>query len=91
MDINRIHFLREILVTYHFLPAPVPLMQFSYDNPSYANPVFQRIPDDRQAWARELYSRLGGVRGDRENLGSTVTIPYRSLLDQLLGRFDRLD
>ncbi len=91
MDINQIHFLREILVTYHFLPAPVPLMQFSYDNPSYANPVFERVPDDRQAWARELYSRLGGVRGETDTLGSTVAIPYRSLLDHLIGRFDSVE
>ncbi|MGB8646994.1 MAG: hypothetical protein WCF84_17285 [Anaerolineae bacterium] len=88
MNINRIHFLREVLVTYHFLAAPVPLMQFSYDNPSYVSPVFERAPDASQTRVRALYYRLGGIRRAEETVGSTVVIPERSLKDQLLQLFD---
>ncbi len=84
MDIKRIHFIREILVTDH-LDNPIPAMQFSYDNASYLKPTFQLAPTEDQAQVRELYRRLGGSRPEGEWSGSTVIIPNRSFWASLWG------
>ncbi len=77
MDIKRIHFIREVLVTDH-RNKTTPTMQFSYDNASYLHPSFMNVPSADQAQVRKLYGQLGGSPPGGGWSGSTVIIPNRS-------------
>ena len=76
MEIKRIHFIREILIT-DYQGNPIPTMQFSDDNAAYLNPVFLTISSWDQAQLRRLYERLGGTRSDGGENGTTIIIPNR--------------
>jgi hypothetical protein len=84
MDINKIHFIREILVMDH-QGKTIPSMQFSYDNASYLQPSFMNVPSTDQAQVRKLYEQLGGGRHEGWWSGSTVIIPNRSFWANLWG------
>lgn len=77
MNINKIHFIREILVT-DYRNRETPTMQFSYDNASYLRPTFMFVPSVDQEKIRELYLELGGGRQEGRYSGSTIVIPNRS-------------
>jgi hypothetical protein len=77
MDVNRIHFIREIVVTDH-RGRETPTMQFSYDNASYLRLTFLGVPSADQEQVRALYLKLGGGRVEGWESGSTVIIPNRS-------------
>jgi hypothetical protein len=77
MDINRIHFIREILV-YDRRGVLIPTMQFSCENAAHLHPDFSRVPLAEQAGVRVLYTQLGGRRPAGRWSGSTVTIPSPS-------------
>lgn len=77
MDIQAIHFIREVLVT-NWQGKPTPQMQFSFANASFLDPAFQEVPSTDQEQVRELYLELGGRRLENERFGSTVIIPNRS-------------
>ncbi len=77
MDIKRIHFIREILVT-DYAGKSIPTMQFSYDNSSYWNPTFRIVSTNDEAQLRQLYLKLGGTSPEGRGNGTTVIIPNRS-------------
>jgi hypothetical protein len=77
MDINKIHFIREILVK-DYRGRETPTMQLSFDNASYQRPAFQGAPSADQEQVRALYLKLGGGRSEGWESGSTVIIPNRS-------------
>ncbi len=77
MDIQRIHFIREILER-NYQGKPIPTMQYSYDNASYLDPIFMEAPSHDQANLRALYEKLGGRRSEGRWLGTIVIIPNRS-------------
>jgi hypothetical protein len=78
MDVNKIHFIREIMVKdYHGRETPT--MQISDDNASYLCPKFLRAPSTDQEQVRALYLKLGGGRSEGWESGSTVIIPNRSV------------
>ncbi len=77
MDINKIHFIREVLKMDHG-HGETPTMQFSCDNASYLRPTFLFVPPGDQEEVRELYLELGGGRLEGRSSGSIVIIPNRS-------------
>ncbi len=77
MDIQRIHFIREILER-DYRGKAIPTMQYSYDNASYLDPIFMEVPSHDQASLRALYEKLGGRRSEEAWFGTTVIIPNRS-------------
>ena len=77
MDVNKIHFIREIMVR-DFRGRETPTMQLSYDNASYLIPTFLKAPSADQEQVRALYLKLGGGRPESSESGSTVIIPNRS-------------
>lgn len=84
MDVKRIHFIREIMVT-DYRGGSIPTMQFSYDNASYLNPTFVSASTNDVAPLRELYTRLSGSRREGGPDGTTVIIPNRSWYSSLWG------
>jgi hypothetical protein len=78
MDVNKIHFIREIMVK-EYRGTGTPTMQLSYDNASYLRPAFLLVPSADQEQVRALYLSLGGGRSEGSESGSTVIIPNRSL------------
>jgi hypothetical protein len=74
MNIQRIHFLREVLVTDangHDTSA----FEFSYDNGGDREPHFFGIADADRSQVRALYAAWGGSRLDGYRRGSTVKSP----------------
>lgn len=76
MEIKRIHFIREILIT-DYQGKPIPTMQFSEDNAEYLKPVFLMASPWDAVQLRQLYERLGGSRHDDGENGTTVIIRNR--------------
>ncbi len=77
MDTNKIHFIREILLTDN-RGKETPTMQFSYDNASYLLPTYLLVPSADQARIHALYLKLGGSRSEGRESGTVVVIPNRS-------------
>lgn len=77
MDTNKIHFIREIVLT-DLQGKRTPTMQFSYDNASYLHPMYLLVPTADQKRIRALYLKLGGSRIEGRENGTTVVIPNRS-------------
>lgn len=82
MNINEIHFIREILVT-DFQGKVVPTMQTSDASTSSLHPIFQEVAFYDVDAVRALYHELGGSRGQDAPTGSTVILPHRSRWAQL--------
>jgi len=74
MDIKRIHFMRELLVTDGKGTTAV-VLEFSYDDRFVRKPRFFGVPDDDQARARQLYLDWGGSRPQGDWVGATVSRP----------------
>lgn len=75
MHINRIQFLRDILVTDRNGKA-TSTMEFSYDSGNERAPHFFGVPDDDIPQARALYLAWGGNRPKGYQVGSTVRGPW---------------
>jgi hypothetical protein len=74
MNIQRIHFLREILVTDRKGIATV-VIEFSYDDRFVRRPRFFCVPDGAEGQARQLYLEWGGSRPLGYRIGTTVSRP----------------
>jgi len=74
MDIKRIHFMRELLVTDGKGKSMV-VLEFSYDDRFAHKPRFFGVPDDDQARAHQLYLDWGGSRPPGDWVGTTVSRP----------------
>lgn len=77
MNINEIHFIREILVT-NYLGTAVRTMQTSEANPSSLHPHLRDVAFYDVAAVTKLYAELGGGRREGAEFGSTVILPTRS-------------
>lgn len=77
MNINEIHFIREILVT-NYLGTAVRTMQTSDANPDSLHPNLRDVAFYDVAAVTKLYAELGGGRRDGAEIGSTVILPTRS-------------
>jgi hypothetical protein len=73
MDIQRIRFLREVLVTNTKGQQSI-TMEFSYDS-GERPPRFFGVPDDDVSRARALYVAWGGSRPEGYRRGTTVKSP----------------
>ena len=74
MDIKRIHFMRERLVTDGKGKTTV-VLEFSYDDRFAHRPRFFGVPDDDHARAHQLYQDWGGSRPPDYRIGTTVSRP----------------
>jgi hypothetical protein len=74
MDIKRIRFMRELLVTNGKGKTRV-VREFSYDAPSVDRLRFFGVPDDQEAQAAQLYLEWGGSRPEGWRVGSMVSPP----------------
>ena len=74
MDIQRVQFLREFLVTDR-QGNTTSTVEFSYDEGSDRAPHFFSVPADEQAQASELYLDWGGNRPEGYRRGTTVRRP----------------
>lgn len=74
MHIERIQFLREVLVTDREGKS-ASTMEFSYDSGNDRVPHFFGVPDDDVPQARELYLAWGGNRPEGYRTGTTVKGP----------------
>ena len=75
MYIDRIQFLREVLVTDRQGKA-AGTMEFSYDSGVEQAPHFFGVPDDDLPQARALYLAWGGNRPEGSQIGTTVRGPW---------------
>ncbi len=75
MHIDRIQFLREILVTDH-KGKSTSTIEFSYDSGAERAPHFFGVPDDYIPQARALYLAWGGSRLAGYQIGTTVRGPW---------------
>ncbi len=75
MHIERIQFLREVLVTDR-KDKSTSTMEFSYDNGNDRVPHFFGVPDDDMPQARALYLAWGGNRPEGYQIGTTVRGPW---------------
>jgi hypothetical protein len=82
MNINEMHFIREILVT-DVSGKEVPTMQASCGSTSNLHPIYKEVAFYDVDAVRALYHELGGSRQDGEPIGSTVILPHRSRWVQL--------
>ncbi len=82
MNINEMHFIREILVT-DFQGKEVPTMQASEASTSSLHPQFQEVAFYDAEAVRTLYHELGGGRQEGARMGSTIVLPHRSRWAQL--------
>ncbi len=71
MHIQRIRFLREVLVT-DLKGKATSTMEFSYDSGAERAPHFFGVPDDDLLQARALYLAWGGSRREGYQIGTTV-------------------
>ncbi|MGB8644800.1 MAG: hypothetical protein WCF84_06155 [Anaerolineae bacterium] len=74
MDIRRIHFLREVLVS-EAKRKDIIKYEFSYDNGGGHAPHFFRVTENDLSQARALYAAWGGHRPDGDRCGSVVKGP----------------
>ncbi len=74
MDIQRIRFLREILVTDRNGKSTIEI-EFSYDDRFVRKPRFFGVPDVEEAQARQLYTEWGGTRLEGQRRGVTASHP----------------
>ncbi|MGB8646996.1 MAG: hypothetical protein WCF84_17295 [Anaerolineae bacterium] len=74
MDIQRVRFLRQYMVT-NIKNEQVVMMEFSYDNGAEHAPRFFGVPDQDMTTACALYTNWGGSRPDGYRRGTTVRMP----------------
>jgi hypothetical protein len=79
VDINRIQFLREILVA-DGNGKRMSTMEFSYDSGDERAPHFFGVPDDDIPETRALYSAWGGNRPEGYQIGTTVRSPWSPVI-----------
>ncbi len=75
MHIERIQFLREVLVTDR-KGKSTSTMEFSCDSGAERAPHFFGVPDDDVPQARALYLAWGGKRPEGYQIGTTVRGPW---------------
>jgi hypothetical protein len=75
MDINRIQFLREILVS-DMKGKSTPTMLFSYDSEDQRDPRYFGVPDDDMVQAHALYAEWGGRCPEGYQIGSSGRSPW---------------
>jgi hypothetical protein len=74
MNIDRVRFLREVLVT-DAKGKTTLVMEFSYDDRFEYRHRFFGVPDDQEMIARRLYEEWGGSRLEGYWRGTTVGRP----------------
>ena len=74
MDIKRVSFLREILVSDR-QGKTTSVIEFSYDDRFVRRQRFFGVPDLEEAQARQLYQEWGGSRAEGCRFGATVGRP----------------
>ncbi len=74
MNIGKVRYLREILVTHGKGKTTVD-MEFSYDDRFAFKHRFFGVPDDQQMIARQLYQEWGGSRLEGYRRGTTAGRP----------------
>lgn len=74
MDIKRVRYLREILVSDR-QGNTTAVIEFSYDDRFVRRQRFFGVPDLEEAQARQLYIEWGGSRPEGYRIGSTVGRP----------------
>ncbi len=75
MDIKRVRFLREVVVTDAQGRDTISL-EFSYDSGVGRAPYFLAVPVEQISQARSLYHAWGGSRQAGERVGTTVRGPW---------------
>lgn len=74
MNVERVHYLREIIVRDRKGQATV-TVEFSYDDRFAHKPRFFGVPDDQVEQARRLYLEWGGSRPEGYRIGTTAGRP----------------